>query len=310
MKKSLIFGYLKTLATLLFAFFAFELRAESAQENASDSDRDAISIRVCSFNLRGSGSYDKGVKNWSHRKRLVKEFIESRDLDIIGTQESSTPQEPFFAEFMPQYASVGENSISPTDGRVKNLILYKKSRFAMLEGGTFWLSSTPDEKYSKDWDSSEPRAATYAKLRDKKTGKVFCFFSAHLDHKSELARMGQANVLFERLKKIAGNDVFICVGDFNMRPDSEPIKFVSKIENVKSAILEAKKNFATITHTFHGFKGMTDKMKEKEKDGEMKCIDYIFVEKSVEVLDFDICQDNEDGVYPSDHFPLVSNLKF
>lgn len=295
----------RKIALLLLAFFALLMSNVSAFAE----EKENASIRVCSFNMRGSGDYDKGVRNWDHRKRLIKEFIERRDLDIIGTQESSDKQEIFFAQAMGEYGFVGENSISKTDGRVKNLVLYKKSRFELLEGGTFWLSSTPEKKYSKDWESAEPRAATYVKLRDKKTGKIFSFFSAHLDHKSAMARLGQANVLFEKLAQIVGNNPFVCVGDFNMRPNAEAIKLISEIENVKSAMLEAKENFSKTTWTFHGFKGLEGKKKSKD-DGKMHCIDYIFVEKSTEVLDFEICLDNEDGVYPSDHFPLVSNLKF
>ena len=65
-------------------------------------------------------------------------------------------------------------------------VAYLKSRFEFIEGGTFWLSATPSVVGSKAWgngieNSGYPRICTWALLRDKANGGVFCFAGTHLD---------------------------------------------------------------------------------------------------------------------------------
>ena len=38
-------------------------------------------------------------------------------------------------------------------------------------------------------------------------------------------------------------------------------------------------------------------------------IDYIFIKNKVEVLQHGILSDSWDGMYPSDHFPVIADLR-
>ena len=38
-------------------------------------------------------------------------------------------------------------------------------------------------------------------------------------------------------------------------------------------------------------------------------IDYIFVSEDLEIVDVNIIKDNIDGKYPSDHYPLVADIR-
>ena len=38
-------------------------------------------------------------------------------------------------------------------------------------------------------------------------------------------------------------------------------------------------------------------------------IDYIFVSEDLEIIDVDIVKDNINGKYPSDHYPLIADIK-
>ena len=78
-------------------------------------------------------------------------------------------------------------------------VAYLKSRFEFIEGGTFWLSATPSVVGSKAWgngieNSGYPRICTWALLRDKANGGVFCFAGTHLDLNAGL-RLPHANNL-------------------------------------------------------------------------------------------------------------------
>src|SRR5690625_7988514 len=64
-------------------------------------------------------------------------------------------------------------------------ILYRKSRFEVLDQGTFWLSQTPDQAGSAGWDAVLPRIATYGRFEDKNTGKKFTLL------RSEERRVGK-----------------------------------------------------------------------------------------------------------------------
>ena len=37
-------------------------------------------------------------------------------------------------------------------------------------------------------------------------------------------------------------------------------------------------------------------------------IEYIFVSEDLEIVDVDIIKDNENGKYPSDHYPLIADI--
>ena len=73
-----------------------------------------------------------------------------------------------------------------------------------LESGQFWLSENPDEKFSKSWDSSLPRVATWVRLKDKKSdGREVLFANTHFDHRGVEARRRSAALLRTRLTKLA-----------------------------------------------------------------------------------------------------------
>ena len=67
---------------------------------------------------------------------------------------------------------------------------------------------------------------SWAKLKDKVSGKEFYFFSVHFDHIGKVARHESALIMLANIKKIAGDSPAICVGDFNGTPDSEPIQIL------------------------------------------------------------------------------------
>ena len=287
--------------TFKLSIFAISTVFVSLFFNACSQDC-GISLRVCSFNLRGVMDGDKGVRHWSHRKDIVARFIKQNDIDIIGTQESAIKQFPALNELLPEYAYLGESSLGKEDGRVINLVMYKKSRFKLIKGETLWLSSTP-EKMSKILDSAEPRTLTYAHLIDNKTGKDFFAFSTHFDHIGEMARRQQAKILMDLVAKIAGKKPFVIVGDFNARENSETINYLKSRAEIIDARVLSKAKPIDMPHTYHAFKGFPKKAENK-----FVRIDYIWVSKPSQALNYEVSNYNENGVYPSDHFPIVSDI--
>lgn len=261
-----------------------------------------IEMRACSFNLRGTMAKDTGVRSWEHRQKIVANFFKKYDIDICGAQESNTKQFDAFNALMPEYGYFGESSMG--DWRVINLILYKKSKYELLEHKTLWLAETPGVK-TKILDSAEPRTVNYGKFLDKKTKRVFCVFSTHLDHRGKKAKPEQAKFLMKFVKEISNGAPFFLVGDFNSGDGSKVIRYIKGCEGIIDARDVSKTEPVNMPHTFNGFKG------HAEKGGkDAKRIDFMFLPAGTEVKSYEVSDYKEDGAYPSDHYPIFCDIVF
>ena len=143
-------------------------------------------VNIMSFNIR-YGTAPDGTNSWRYRAGAVLKMIEDQAPDVIGMQEALNEQVRFLDEFTNGYDWVG---VGRDDGRKDGeymAIFYNKKRISLLKWGTFWLSETPD-KPSLGWDAACRRTATWAFMKDKKTGRKFLMVNTHLDHVGEQAR--------------------------------------------------------------------------------------------------------------------------
>jgi endonuclease/exonuclease/phosphatase family metal-dependent hydrolase len=123
--------------------------------------------------------------------------------------------------FQNDYATLDAGRDAMTDivkkpaGGEHLMIMYRKSRYALLNSGFFWMSETP-EKPSFGWDAKCRRVTVWGLFRDKKTGDEFYFFDTHFDHVGHSARRNEAVMITAKMKEIAGekHPVIVC-GDFN-----------------------------------------------------------------------------------------------
>ncbi|MBO5255670.1 MAG: endonuclease/exonuclease/phosphatase family protein, partial [Opitutales bacterium] len=281
----------KIFPLVLISFLAFTFISCSSEGDVVKKNP-AIEMRACSFNLRGVIKKDKGTRNWEHRKNIVANFIRKYDIDIIGTQESAVKQFPAFNELLPDYAYFGESSLGKKDGRVINLILYKKSKYKLHENATLWLAPTPKEK-TKILESAEPRTVNYGKFSDNKTGKIFYVFSTHLDHRGKKAKPEQAKYLMDIISKTTNGAPYFLVGDFNSGDDSKVIRYIKSQQGILDARDISKREPINMPHTFNAFKGHTQK---GSKDA--KRIDFMFLSSPSEVNSYEVSDYNENGVYP------------
>lgn len=132
------------------------------------------SLRWGTFNIRLDNVGDeKAGYGWSVRRDRVADYIKKNHIDVVGMQEVLHSQLEDLLERLPEYDYVG---VGRTDGATKgeySPVFFLKEKFEVLEKGNFWLSETPEVAGSVGWDAALERIASYAKLRDKATGKVF-----------------------------------------------------------------------------------------------------------------------------------------
>ncbi len=258
-------------------------------------------FRLMSFNVCLCDQSDL----WQNRKNHVASMIRFHRVDLAGLQEPSVSQAHELMEFLPDYGWYGVCWGSEEDKRKGSLdpILYRKSRYELIDASYFFLSELPDS-CSMGWDARYPRGTTWVKLRDKQTGGDFYFFNTHFDYHGTQSREKSAALLIKKIEEIVGEEPFIVTGDFNIFPGMRG-EITYKILTKDNLLIDAQKN-AKYPH--HGPTGSWSGFKEAGQPGIKP--DYIFVSQNAAVLSHGILSDCFDGSFPSDHLPIVSDIYF
>ena len=264
-------------------------------------------IRVGTYNIRLSPG-DVGTPNaWEERKADLVDLVKKMDLDAFGMQEVCPDQAQYLREKLPEYEFVGDHREADRKSGEASPVFYRRSRFDAEKRGTFWLSETPDVPASKSWNTACTRVCSYLILKDRTTGKRFCFANTHTDHISAEAREKGMLLIIERMKKFGAGAPIVFTGDHNCCYDDPPAAAVRKILKDSRDVTEAKDPGPR--NTYNGF--------GRHVDGPADCgdvkrnyIDYIYVSEGTRVLDVETHGDKRPGtdLYPSDHFPVTATI--
>ena len=217
--------------------------------------------------------------------------------DIMGLQEALESQVRFIEENFRNYKSVG---VGRDDGKKKGelmSILWNKKTVSLMKWGTFWLSETPD-KPSKAWDAACFRTATWALMKDKKTGNRFYVVNTHLDHVGKEARRNGLNLIMERIAEINPKSLpVVLMGDFNMKPSAPELKDVdARMSSARKVALKTDNH-----NTFNGW-GKADKD---------MVIDYIYISGFSSCPEYrTVTGKYADRKFVSDHYPVFARLIF
>ncbi len=257
----------------------------------------AQSHRFATFNIRWDNPGDEG-NLWKDRAPHVIQLIQFHQIGLFGTQEGLTHQiEEMSKGLGYEYLGVGRD-----DGAKKGeytAILFDPKLYKLEDSGTFWLSPTPNTP-SKGWDASLNRICSWGRFKSK-DGKRFYVFNIHYDHIGQQAREESSKLVAAKAKEINKENLpAVWMGDFNVTPDNAAYQTIVSDPNWKDARLVSKIPSYGPAGTFTGFDW------EKMPDG---IIDHIFVSGKIEVLRHGILTDNYGKKYPSDHFPVMVELK-
>jgi len=260
-------------------------------------------LRVMTFNIRYNEPRD-GINAWANRQTKVADVIRFHKADLIGVQEALHLQLQDLEKLLPDYAWCGVGRNGESEGEF-SAILFRKSRFRLLETKTFWLSETPEKTGSKGWDADFPRIVTWAKFQDLKTKKTFYHFNTHFDHIGKQARTESAKLLLAEIPKIARKAPFVVTGDFNAEESTNVYKILTGKEGLGAFKLIDTRYVSKNGHfggnsTFNAFK-------ELEPD---RTIDYVFAGEKTTVLEHGTLSDRWDGLWASDHLPVLAEIVF
>jgi len=259
------------------------------------SQQNGLNLRIATYNLRMDTRADS-LNAWQYRKDNVKALVRYHDLDVFGTQEGFVHQLQDICE-LPEYAYFGAGRDDGLSAGEHSAIFYKKDRFEILESGNFWLSETPDTP-GKGWDATCcNRICSWAKFKEKGSGKTFYFFSVHFDHQGRVARLESGKLMVKKMQEIVKNAPVICVGDFNSTPETEQIQLLSNYLNDSRKITQLPP---------YGPEGTFNRrFGNPISEGR---IDYIFVSNEIQVLRYASVTDNNGRYYPSDHLPVITDI--
>lgn len=254
---------------------------------------------VMTYNIRYDTQKD-GENRWDARKAFLIAQIKFHGPDIIGIQEGLAGQVKYLDKELAGFRYVG---VGRDDGKKKgefSAIFYNTNKFKVIESSTFWLSDTPDQ-ISVGWDAAMERICTYALFEYLETGQRIWVFNTHFDHIGKEARKNSAMLIHNRIKSLNKDGLpFILMGDLNLEPDSEPIRYLSQHLNDSKKV--SKEVVFGPEGTFNNFQ--FDKPVTRR-------IDYIFTGKSgIEVQKYAVLSDSKNLRYPSDHLPVFVVLTF
>lgn len=263
----------------------------SAQEEAKEYD-----IKVMSYNIRMGPAKD-GTNSWEYRYPATALMLEDQKPDVFGVQEAYNYQIKFIEDNFADYDCVG---VGRDDGKQKGefmSIFWNKKTIKMIKWGTFWLSETP-EKPSMGWDAACKRTATWALMKDKKTGKQFYFVNTHLDHRGAEAQRKGLELIVSRIADINPKGYpMVLTGDFNVKPD-----------NAALADLDTKMQSA------RKIAPRTDNHPTFNNWGKIKpdmVIDYIYVSGFAACPEYHtVTEKYGTWKYVSDHYPIAAKLIF
>jgi len=262
-----------------------------------------MKIKVTSCFLTKYGKAEDGPNHWRHRKELVLQTVRQFDPDVLGAQEMMGFQADFFRQNLPEYEHHGTSRVPSDNDQEQCALFFRRSRFENRQSGHFWLSETPDVPGSKSWDSSLPRMVSWAKLRERaRPDSGFFVFNTHFDHRGREARLQSATLLRVRIEEIADSAPSILTGDFNSDEASLPHQVLLYSANALG--------FSDTYRSQYPKRNPKGESTSTRWTGNRagRRIDWILSSPQWRVSAAEIDYANDQGQYPSDHYPVTAVL--
>lgn len=277
----------KTILFILTALFIMPYTSMAGNDKGSEG------LKVMSYNIR-YGEAEDGTNSWVMRYSATGEMLADQRPDVFGVQEALEYQVRYINEMCGyEYVGVGRDN-GKAEGEY-TAVFWNKKTVSMLKSGTFWLSETP-KKPSMGWDAACKRTATWALMKDKKTGNRFFFVNTHLDHEGAQARVNGMKLVMDKIAELNEDGLpVVLVGDFNAGADDAALASVNeKLSNARDV---SEKTDAHETYNGWG----------KSKS----VIDHIYVSGFSSYPEFQtVVKRYKDRKFISDHYPVFARLIF
>jgi endonuclease/exonuclease/phosphatase family metal-dependent hydrolase len=262
-----------------------------------------------SFNI--NGDYSRRANSWKKRAPLNLGVITRYTPDIIGLQEAAKKNLDTFREHLSDYSLVVGNCYGDSPPQDHSSILYKTSRYELLDTGEFWFSETPDIE-SADWGVEYPMGTTWVKLKCLTTDNQLFLLNTHFEDGpgGEESRVKAGKLIIRRVAKLTFTQPMVVTGDFNCNPWSLPYRnFLNSgyIDTYRAA----GHADSVESSTLHDYQGK-EYFAPDFGDEIFWRADWILTLDSaqkVQTTASTIVRDASPPTYPSDHYPVISEIK-
>ena len=250
-------------------------------------------LRVATFNIRNGLALD-GVHSWPFRAKVCGRAIAALDADLVCLQEVYGFQLRALLRRLPGYAGAGAPR---TDGRRRGercSVLYRLRRLRLRRADTRWYADTPDVPGSRGWGAAMPRIATICRFHDAAAGREFGAVSTHWDGASAESRRRSAAALLSWLDPSLP---WIVAGDLNAT-----VRTPAVVRLLTGGLRDTLAEFGERgprAATHHAWDGSTSGTR----------IDFVMVTGEWCVEAAAIRHDRPGGRLPSDHWPVVAELR-
>jgi endonuclease/exonuclease/phosphatase family metal-dependent hydrolase len=256
-------------------------------------------LSVMTFNLRFASP--RPPNSWPERRPVMKALLEETKPDIIGTQEGVYYQLKEIAQDLPDYSWIGLGRDGGSRGEFM-AVFYRTDRFEPLEYDHFWLSDTPEVIASTTWGHSNRRMMTWVKFLDKKNQRQFYFWNTHLDHQIQEAREKSALLIRDRINALNTTLPVILLGDFNAAAGANRTFDILVTDGGFTDTWDsATERRGEEVGTFHNYQPAIPQGRR---------IDWILTRGSLVADATEIPTFSQNGQFPSDHFPVMTWLRF
>ena len=260
-------------------------------------------LKVMTFNVRVPLANPTPADAWVNRRQPTAECIRTYSPDLIGTQEGVYFQlKQILADQGGVYDWIGLGREGGSRGEFM-AIFYRKDRLEPLEYDHFWLSDTPDVMGSKTWGPKLPRMVTWVRFKDRATDQEFYLINTHLDHQVQVAREKSAELIRKRVEELNTALPIILTGDFNANAQKNKVYDILTSDGFfTDTWFTAPKNLGPTDV------GSTNGTYTGPKQGNAR-IDWILTRGPVTAETIEVITFKKDEHYPSDHFPVMTQLK-
>ena len=264
-----------------------------------------VPFDVMTFNIRTANGRD-GDNVWSNRKGLVVETIERFAPQVVGLQEALAEQIEYLDAMLPDYRWLGiDRGLNGGVGLSEATpIFYRHGDLSPIESGNFWLTSTPDTPPVRPASGRRRRGGgrivTWARFHHRDSGRQVYVFNTHLTLRRGQSQRDSADLIATRAAALAAGTAVIVMGDFNNSAEDSETWRVATAQGLRDAWLLAGEQRGPTT-TYGGF-GPPD-------DQPMERVDWILVGGVADVRWAETVLYNDDGRYPSDHYPVAAGLE-
>lgn len=313
----------KIRAALLVATLGVLFSCGKNSDTPAPVEEESADLLICTFNIRYPEPAD-GDYIWDNRKDAVCKFILTRKPDIVAMQEVEKVQaEYILSKVKDEYGlygkgrDTGKDILTSTTDETSKTILYKKSRFSLVDKGTFWHSDNPNEVMSKNGSNdygtfhlTHRHSTGWLKLADEQNlGRTVWFFDTHYQNNKNCTdaagkRLLETNLHLQLLPNMIGGpigtgckDAVFLVGDFNSTFSSNELQVLRNVP-MGYAREDAVRSSHRSTVTDNGF----------GKEGNI--IDHIFYCGPLKSLSYSVDKRDYGILFISDHYPVLSEFKY